>query len=212
MSVRSVMPASVPLVEGVRHRPVPRNRCVVGILSLCVPLICQADSDGYYCVSIGYFAYESRSFHSDGAHRLLIVPLNKSVGIGPRIAVELPDFQLHGMRCTPTAITIFSFDTAYEVDLSDPAAPRYTGDAKPPDIVALREGFAARRFGDTPELALNVGRNTPGEFVLRVSFEGEAFPGGIEYTTVAKIVRLTGSNALLDSRVIFAETLIETID
>ena len=212
MSVPSIMPAGNSIIERVRFRLSARHRYGIGVLLFCVALSTFADSDGYYCVGIGYFAHESRGFHTDGVHRLFIIPLDESIGIGARIGVELPDFQLHGMRCTPTAITIFGFDTAYEVDLSDRMIPRYVGDTKPPDIVALRTGSAARRFGDTPELPLIVGRNTPGEFVLRVSFEGESFPGGIEYTTVAKIVRLTDSNALLDSRVIFAETLIESID
>ena len=212
MSVPSVMPASISPVEPTRYRPSSRYRYVIGVLLTCIALCAFADSDGYYCVGIGYFAHESRGFHTDGVHRLFVIPLDESIGIGPRLAVELPDFQLHGMRCTPTAITIFGFDTAYEVDLSDRTMPRYVGETRPADIVALRTGSAARRFGDTPELPLIVGRNTPGEFVLRVSFEGESFPGGIEYTTVAKIVWLTASYALIDSRVIFAETFIEAID
>ena len=209
MSAQSVMPAVNSRVKRARYRPLRRYRYGIGVLLLWIALTSFADSDGYYCVSMGYFAYESREFHTDGVHRLFIVPLDKSVGIGQRIAVELPDFQLHGMRCTPTAITIFGFDTAYEIDLVDRMMPRYVGAEKPPDMAKLHAGFAARRFGDTPELPLNVGQNTPGEFVLRVSFNGESFPGGIEYTTIAKIVRLTTTGALIDSRVIFAETLIE---
>ena len=212
MSVPSVMPESKFRLEPVRYRPSPWYQNLIGVLLLCIaPGVC-ADSDGYYCVSQGYFAHESRGFHTDGVHRLFIIPLDKSIGIGPRLAVRLPDFQLYGMRCTPTAITIFGFDTAYEVDLSERMKPRYVGDAQPPNIVALRTGSAARRFGDTPELPLMVGQNTPGEFVLRVSFEGQSFPGGTEYTTLAKIVTLTESNVLIDSRVIFAETFIESID
>lgn len=212
MSVPSVMPESKPRLEPVQCRPSPWYRNLTGVLIVCIALGAYADSDGYYCVGRGYFAHESRSFYSDGVHRLFIIPLDTSIGIGPRIAVALPDFQLHGMRCTPSAITIFGFDTAYEVDLSERMKPRYVGDAKPTDIVALRTGSAARRFGDTPELPLMIGENTPGEFVLRVSFEGKSFPGGTEYTTLAKIVRLTESNVLLDSRVIFAETFIESFD
>lgn len=186
--------------------------CLFASLLLSGSAFSSTDSDGYYCVSLGYFAHESRSFHTDGIHRIFVIPLAEKIGIGPSQPVVIPHFQFHGMRCTATGITVFGPDAAYEIDLSDLKQPRYIARISPPDISRLHARFAGRRFGDTPELPLNVSDGAPTEFVLRVSFIGERHPNSMEYTTLAKIVRLSKTGELIDSRLIFAETVLVSND
>jgi len=71
----------------------------------------------------------------------------------------------------------------------------------------------ARHISKWPSGRIDLGE-PPGSafYELRVSNSAERYPGSIETTTVAKLLRLAPNGALLDSRVIYAGTSIETID
>ncbi len=80
-----------------------------------------ADSDGYYCTTATYLAYELRftsgpDHQPPNGHTLFIVGLGDARSLQP-IAVRLPDFQVHGMRCADTAVELAGWDMVYIVDV-----------------------------------------------------------------------------------------------
>ncbi len=84
----------------------------------------RADSDGYYCTGPNYLAYEL--FKGPGyaiagrpTHFLYVVRLRDSAGIIRPISVPLPRFQVHGMRCTTSAVQLLGWDSLYTIHLSE---------------------------------------------------------------------------------------------
>jgi hypothetical protein len=73
----------------------------------------RADSDGCYCVGPAYIAYELSLSLPNGGHVLYVVPLGDSAGVGRSISVELPEFQVHGMRCDTSHVELLGWDSLY---------------------------------------------------------------------------------------------------
>src|SRR5688572_18548823 len=91
-------------------------------VSAAVPA--AADSDGYYCATSAYLAYELRGFTSgpDGqlspGHRLILVTVGAD-GIREPAAIALPDFQVHGMRCGEARVELSGWDSVHVVELGE---------------------------------------------------------------------------------------------
>ncbi len=166
-----------------------------------------ADSDGYYCAGPGYIAWETRGFHTDRVHRLHLITLDGASGSGPRQVLELPDFELHGLRCEAQSIDIYAYDSLHAIALVD-GRLRYLDARTADDLAPKRDRYVARRFGDTPELTLKAHGNDT-RFVLLTDLQRRKFTAGIEYITVARLVRLDLQQRLLDSQMIFAEAVAE---
>lgn len=79
-------------------------------VTVAIAFAAQADSDGYYCAADKYLAYELRR---SVEHTLVVLRADAD-----EIHVTLPDFQVHGMRCTGSAIQLAGWDATYTVDLS----------------------------------------------------------------------------------------------
>ena len=85
----------------------------------------SADSDGYFCISDGYLAYELREWSApEQRHVLRIIFVGGSEGISDPGTVPLDDFQLHGMKCEPDRIVILSWDRKYTLGPSDQGRPQ----------------------------------------------------------------------------------------
>ncbi|HYC58639.1 MAG TPA: hypothetical protein VEK79_03655 [Thermoanaerobaculia bacterium] len=91
-----------------------------------------ADSDGSYCAADSYLAYELRQ--ADGQHTLVVLRTVADHSIA-ELHVTLPDFQVHGMRCTDGAVQLAGWDATYTVDLSS-ETPRVRSEplARPGDL------------------------------------------------------------------------------
>lgn len=84
-----------------------------------------ADSDGLYCLSSGYLAYELRPWSTpDKSHLLNIVRVGGKDGISAPVSVVLDEFQLHGINCSPNAVTLYSWDSTIIVEIPATGAPR----------------------------------------------------------------------------------------
>ncbi|MGH7460797.1 MAG: hypothetical protein ACREMA_07185 [Longimicrobiales bacterium] len=75
----------------------------------------HADSDRYYCVGPGYIAYQfGMAAPGKAPHRLHVVRYP-----GGRIAsadsIQLPQFQVHGMRCRADGVDVVSWDAVHSV-------------------------------------------------------------------------------------------------
>jgi hypothetical protein len=75
-------------------------------LAFCVPS--RADSDGCFCTSRGYLAYELRGAITPGGagHVLRVVRFESRRGIYVAGEVVLQDFQVHHMACTEDRVEI----------------------------------------------------------------------------------------------------------
>ena len=171
----------------------------------------RADSDSYMCVGPDYLVLESRSFDSDGQHRLFVHWLDD--GIGPRIEVLLPAFQTHGLECSKGIVRIRGWDETHEVDVSQVNRPRYVGLLPSQRADTMDPAARARRVSAWPSGRLSLDQ-VPGHpyYELLVSNVVETYPGVVETTTVAKLLRRAPDGDFIDSRIIYAGTSIETVD
>lgn len=185
--------------------------CAVVILAIAAigSQRAYADDDGYFCVGPDYLALESRSFDSDGVHRLYTYSLDD--GIGPRRSVDLPDFQVHGMRCDQTSVTLSSWDEAYAVAVSP--QPRLLGRVESENVPEFKSKHPAQQIKAAPSGPLPVRQKMDRiRYELRLLTTRESHAGNIESTIVAKIVALSKAGEFVTSRVIYATTSFETID
>lgn len=84
---------------------------LVMVLAFSVPS--RADSDGYFCASKGYLAYELREGITPGVvgHVLKVVRFDPQRGIRSAGGVTLQDLQVHRMTCGEDRIEIAGFGT-----------------------------------------------------------------------------------------------------
>jgi hypothetical protein len=75
--------------------------------------LAYADSDGYFCSSPKFLAYEfSFSKEPGNQHRLYVVRFGQAFSAST-LSIQIPDFQVHGMRCTDTEVELFGWDKKY---------------------------------------------------------------------------------------------------
>lgn len=177
---------------------------VVSAAALTQPA--QADSDGHYCATASYLAWETRGFRGDGTHQLHVIPLAAPT---VRWHVELPDFQLHGLQCGDSSVQIYAFTDAHRIDIEAHSAS-YVGAEQPTEIDSLRERWLPRRFGDTPELSLR-GAPPGTELSLVTDLARRKFAESSEFTTLVRLIQTDKQRRLIDSQVIFAEAIAEAI-
>lgn len=97
---------------------------IVVLLGVGIPRLASADSDGYYCVGRGYLAYQSGiAPPSIAPHRVYAISTRGSQGIPEPAAIELPQFQVHGMLCGEGWIDIASFTAVYRITLDQNDRP-----------------------------------------------------------------------------------------
>lgn len=179
-----------------------------------------ADSDGHFCTSDGYLAYELREWSvPEGKHVLGIIRVGGPQGIAAPVTVALADFQVHGMKCSPHDIVISSWDSTYSIALSADAPPEIRAvtprrsveisrDLPPTDrITGSRRSFVA-------QIPANQSANT---YELQVvhSEDNQTNPGKgglIRHHTTSRVVEKDGTGRKRQERVIYAGTSDETID
>lgn len=78
-----------------------------------------ANSDGYYCIGPNYLAYQFAFSNGVQRHQLAVVPLTHGFTIDEPVTVELPEFQVRGMRCNQTSVELRDDHAVYGVDIAD---------------------------------------------------------------------------------------------
>jgi hypothetical protein len=139
--------------------------------------VAYADSDGYYCVGPGYLAYQfGMAPRSSAPHRLHVLGTRAAAGITEPVVLELPQFQVHGLRCGDGWIEVASFTAIYRVMLDKQQRPgRYeikqfaTGQKLPPEFYPQRNlGMLSSARGKTERVSLAV-RDGGGQVFLEMS-------------------------------------------
>ena len=84
----------------------------------------MADSDGYYCTGPGYLAYQfGFAAPPVGLHRLHIIRFGGAAGVQAPIVFDLPQFQVHGIRCGDRSVRLAAYDAIYTVVMDDMNRP-----------------------------------------------------------------------------------------
>ena len=84
-----------------------------------------ADSDGYFCASRGYLAFEIRLSTEPIRHELHIIRFG-SGGIAALAPIALEEFQVHGMTCQARTIEMHGWTHTHSIDISEPKRPTIT--------------------------------------------------------------------------------------
>jgi hypothetical protein len=178
-----------------------------------------ADSDGHFCTSEGYLAYELRGWSvPEKKHVLKIIRVGGHQGIGEPFTLALGDFQVHGMRCDPHEILISSWHSTYVVELSASAPPE-TKSVLPHQPGQMSQELVAASITDSRrstvvEIPLNQIGNTY-ELQIVHSEEDHTAPGKgglIRHRTTSKLVEKDETGRILQEKVIYAGTSDETVD
>jgi len=108
----------------------------------------HADSDGYYCIGRGYFAYQFGMDTRSNPPRVSFVRTNLSGNIPKPMELKLPPFQVHAMRCGEGWVDVAAFTEVYRIILDTNAKPiRY--ETRP--LSGGSKGLS--EFPSTPNLA-----------------------------------------------------------
>ena len=103
--------------------------------------VAHADSDGYYCSATNLLAYEISFSDKEPGHWLHVVQYGSN-GSGFETAnVELPAFQVHGMRCSSTQVEILGWKNLFLYDVGDGKQPKLEVDRTLSKPGARPEGF-----------------------------------------------------------------------
>ena len=92
-------------------------RIVMAALAVLAVRPLQADSDGYFCATSSYLAYEVRFAGASVSHELRVVSLASPLSQDSLQTIPLPEFQVHGMLCTDEKILVLGWDTLYTAEL-----------------------------------------------------------------------------------------------
>ncbi len=208
--------------RGCRLSSASRLALVLGVTlfgNVISPMAVHADSDGYYCIGSEYLAYQfGLAAPSPESHRLYIVPLRAGQILGEPFALELPNFQVHGLLCGDNEVRLASFHAVYTVKLDGEMRPtEYTreeygaegqipaefGGAALPGNLA--KGSPAR--GDLRVARLLLLRSDTGrEFVLEMApIARTATPCSV--VLVTRLAEVGSSGGIVSDRVIFEGTV-----
>jgi hypothetical protein len=149
------------------HRPLEIGiACVLAL----VPGPLRADSDGYFCATTRYLAYDF-GLSGYGAHELRVVSLTTPLGKDPMRTIRLPDFQVHGLICKQSEVLILGWDHLYTASLLPAPRPPGlhseslpTGGYRPP---AFSKGDGTRNLGSVARpQAIQLDGSRPGVFLI----------------------------------------------
>ncbi|MGH8751890.1 MAG: hypothetical protein ACREUV_09320 [Burkholderiales bacterium] len=87
-----------------------------------MPALAQVVSDGYFCHTDKYLAYEFSFSVPPYHHNLRIIEFDAKQ-LAP-VELKLPEFQVRAMHCGEKTVVLSAADQRYSVDLTKPQQPR----------------------------------------------------------------------------------------
>lgn len=174
--------------------------------------VAYADSDGYYCVGRGYLAYQFGMAPLPVApHHLYVLRIGTTNGIAEPVAIELPQFQVHGLQCGAGWIDVAAFTAIYHVTLDRTARPtRYEvrplaeGQRIPPEFFPqLNLGTLSRAGQDLKPPRVSLGmKEDGGQYFLEMT--GQLIPSERCRTALTtRIVETDRNGREIRERIIF---------
>ena len=174
--------------------------------------VAYADSDGYYCVGHGYLAYQFGMAPLPVApHHLYVLRIGTTTGIGEPVAIDLPQFQVHGLRCGEGWIDVAAFTAIYHVTLDGNTRPlRFEvrpfaeGQKVPPEFFPqLNLGTLSRAGQDLKLQRISLGmKEGGGQYLLEMT--GQLIPAERCRTALTtRIVETDRNGREISERLIF---------
>ena len=100
-------------------------------LLLGVAQTAVADSDGYFCASAHYLAFQINSPGVRNAHKFFIVPFESSHNDLKLYEITLPDFQVHAMSCDESDVSLIGWSSMHTVHWDETNFSSLSAVAKP---------------------------------------------------------------------------------
>lgn len=117
-----------------------------------------ADSDGCFCSTSSYLAYEV-GFSGSGSHELRVIALELPLGESSQRSTELPDFQTHGMLCGEAEVLLLGWEHLYTASVLPAEEPLTLRSER-----LAYNGFRPPPF-DADDPPQNLGSNAPAQRV-----------------------------------------------
>ena len=174
-----------------------------------------ADSDGYYCIGRGYLAYQfGFAAPSTRPHRLSVIRFGSASGIQPPAVLDLPQFQVHGMRCGEGWIDVASFTAIYHVTLDERVRPvRYAvqpfpeGQKIPQEFILTQaQNLGASSGGRTYLKPLRVrlsAKERGGAYLLEIIAKANPPLERCELAVTSRLVETDSNGKEVNARIIF---------
>lgn len=199
------------------------------LLVLSVPA--HADSDGCYCTSKGYIAYELRAairqtLDPNGEtlkspHVLRVVRMNEE--ISEEGEVGLQDFQVHELHCAADTVTIAGYDKTwmkYVVDISLPGRlliTEHVEESRDQHPLVPGSRGPTQLIGRSPEQVITVVSTDPqSTYQLVIMHSGKANDlgtdkrqRGFEYENRAELRRLDSHGTVLQRLLLYHDHFTE---
>jgi len=199
--------------------------CRMAVLTLfamafafCLPS--RADSDGSFCTSRGYLAYELRNGITPGVsgHVLKVLRFEPKRGIYSAGEVALQDFQVHRMTCGQDRVEISGWGNMFKKYTIDIAGQEKL------NVIDYTED-PTRRFDaakDGPE-PLQFGYAQPGpralesldpdhKYTLLLGASEKTVEGGVEHHRKAELIQTAPQGTVSQRFVLYESEFLETID
>lgn len=187
-----------------------RKTITAFLLLLLTPLTMAGTNGGYYCTEVGYIAYEFGGTHfQDKKHRLFVRFLGEDVTTK---SVELPPFDVFGMRCGKSQIALQSADTMYVVRWSYKRQPKLVDTFKVPladSLTNLPANLGERLWADTPhQTTVQLTTQDKGYYwALRLEHQEQLVFDGrqkiVHHQNLSELVKYSGTGKALDRLLIF---------
>jgi hypothetical protein len=171
-----------------------------GLLSFlggCFTLPARADSDGFFCTSKGYIAFDLRSFHTHGlkaSHVLRVVRFGTERGIYEAGEVSLLDFQIHHMECTQDRVKMSGVNKGYieyTIDISEPNKLKIVDTTQDPERLPSTLGAATEALGLSAAQTIPLESDDPAYIYKLVLARSEKRgKSGLERRSTAELIRV----------------------
>jgi hypothetical protein len=186
--------------------------------AFCVPS--RADSDGFFCTSRGYIAYELRHGITPGVsgHVLKVVRFEPKRGIYSAGEVALQDFQVHRMTCGRDRVEISGWGSIfkkYTIGMAGQETLNVIGYTEDPTrrFDAAKDGAEPLQFGSAQPGPLALESLDPDhKYTLLLGASEKTVEGGVEHHRKAELLQTEPQGTVSQRLVLYESELLETID
>jgi len=191
--------------------------------TLSLSITARADSDGCFCTSKGYVAYELRQGPTPGVvgHKLRLVRIEPNRGIYPAGEATLLDFEVYHLVCTENRIEISGWRkvfTKYVIELLPSGEMKVSGPLEYPNVgsrEAAKDGpqpLSLDLYGPNTEPLSVESLDAEHQYQLLRNLSGKQSKDGFEWHTKSELVQRDKRGKVLQRLVLYERLHIEPIE
>jgi len=191
--------------------------------TLSFSITARADSDGYFCVSKGYLAYELRQGLTAGVvgHELKLVKVGPERGIYLASEATLLDFQVYHLICSENGVEISGWNkvfTKYVIDVQPSGEMKVSSPLEYPDVGwrdAAKDGpepLSLNLFGPKADPVSVESLDIEHQYQLLPSVSGKESKDGFEWHIKSELIKIDKTGNVLQRLVLYERVRIEPRD